>query len=272
MLPNLCQTPELIFASTLASAASGGGGEADGSGSVLLRGGVGSDYSVNAAAVDAIPGGLVMRTGSALNPAGAFQGGGTGNKSILSIRSLVGQRLSRLVSLSMTWENVTGPTGPFYSPPGGPTTTTPYFNVLVDFNPAGPVHDYRILVMCDDSLNATITAAIGQYTNPGGLNRLTYSWTSMQSVLIVLAPPNAVPGGVAPNNSVGPNWPENSYSFAQLVAANPQAVMVEAFPADGGMPAGAIVGPIFVMSGDSGNLAKSGKRLVNLKLNAAELI
>lgn len=276
MLPNLCDASLLVFAANLASgvgpsaAPSGGGGS--GSGGAFLRGGVGHDFSVNAAAVDSVTGGLVLRTGGSVNPTGAYQGGGIGNKAVLSAASLRGQSLSRLASLAVTWQNVTGPAGPFYNPAGAPTVCTPYFNVIVDFNPAGPVHDYRVLVMCADSLNATITNAVGQYANPGGLNTLTYSWTSAQSVLIVLSPPAAAPGGVLPNHSVGPNWPENSYSFAQLVMANPQAIMVEVFPSDGGMPAGAIVGPIFVMAGDSGNTTKSGKFLQSFKVNGSELI
>jgi len=227
------------------------------------------DYSVNAAAVDVLADGSNnLRTGARVNLAGGFTGGGTGNKSIRGVLGFSGTPLGNLTDLAYVWENVVGPGGPFFNPPGGPAVQTPYANVLVDFDPNG-VGDIRVLVMLDDSLNALITAAIGTYTNPGGLNTLTYAWDSTMDVLIVLAPPNLVPGGVLPNVSVGALWLENSYSFAALVAANPDAILLDVYPADGGLPAGAVMPSVLVASGDSGNVTRSGKRLTSLTVNGA---
>ena len=228
-----------------------------------------TDYSVNAAAVDVLADGSNnLRTGARTNAAGSYTGGGTGNKAIRGFLGHSGTPLGALLSLEYVWTNVVGPGGPFFSPPGGPSVLTPYANLVVDFDPNG-VGDIRILVVLDDSLNAAITAAIGTYANPGGLNTLTYAWDSSMDVLIVLSPPNAVPGGVAPNVSVGAAWPENSYSFAALVAANPDAVLVDAYPAESGLPAGAVVPAVMVISGDSGNVTKSGKRLLSATVNGA---
>lgn len=232
------------------------------------------DFSVNAAAVNGgySDGSVVLRTGSRTNAAGAYHGGGAGNKSILGTFGFTGVPISALTSIAYVWTNVTGPGGPFFIPPGGPSVQTPYLNLVVDFDPppAG-AGDLRIVVMCDDSLAGAITAAIGTYQNNGS-NVLSYAWTAAQDVLIVLAPPNPVPGGVAPNVSVGPGWLENSYRWADLVAANPTAVLVDAFPADGGLPAGAVMPAILLVSGDSGNLVKSGKRIQSFNVNGASVL
>jgi len=227
---------------------------------------------VNTAAID---GGyadqsLVLRTGSNANPAGAFTGGGVGNKSILGVSGFSGLPIGSLTAISYTFTNVTGPGGPFFIPPGGPTVTTPYCNLIVDFDPLG-VGDLRVLSLMDDSLAGAITAAIGTYLNNGS-NVLTYAWTSAMDVLIVLAPPNPVPGGVVPNVSVGPSWPENSYSWAALVAANPTAILIDAFTGDGGLPAGAITPAVLLVSGDSANVVKSGKRVTALSVNGSSVI
>jgi hypothetical protein len=233
----------------------------------LTGGGFSPDFSVNSARVDVqTDGALNLRTGARTNAAGGFSGGGTGNKAITGILGLDGGALGSILSAEFTWENVVGPVGPFFNPPGAPTPLSPYLNFVVDFDPNG-AGDIRVLVALDDSLNPAITAAIGTYSNPGGLNKLTFRWEASMDVLIVGAPPALVPGGVAPNVSVGASWLENSYSFAALLAANPDAILVDAFSGDGGLPAGAITPALMILSGDSGNLTRSGKRLTSLKVN-----
>jgi len=231
-----------------------------------------SSFSVNGAGVDGAftDGSVVLRTGTAVNPPGAFNGGGTGNKAILGVAGFGGVPIGQLLSVSYTFTNADGPGGPFFLPPGGATVTTPYVNLIVDFDSLG-VGDLRVLVLCDDSLNAAITASIGAYSN-NGQNELTYSWTSAQNALIVLAPPNPVPGGVAPDVSVGGLWTENSYRWSDLVAANPDAILVDAFTGDGGLPAGAVTPSVMLVSGDSGNVVRSGKRVSAFSVNGASVL
>lgn len=237
------------------------------------------DLSVNNASADlGFAGTAVLRTGGSANPAGAFNGGGTGNKTFLGVRGYSGSPLSAVQSIELTWRNLLGPTGPFFVPPGAGTVVTPYVNFVVDFAPLVPGGDLRVLLLISDSLMPAITTAIGTYLNPGGLNTLVYGWTELMNVCIVASPPNAVPGGVVPSVSVGPSFLDNAYSWAALKAANPTAVFVDAFPAptfaptgDGGAPAGAILPAIVVVSGDSGNVTKSGKHLVALKINGTAL-
>jgi hypothetical protein len=235
------------------------------------------DLSVNNAAAYSIDGVAVLRTGGSANPAGAFNGGGTGNKAFFGKPvGLAGLPMSSLSAVEYTWRNLLGGGGPFFNPAGPATVVTPYLNFLVDFGSG----DLRVLIACDDALHPLITAAIGTYANPGGLNSLTYAWSSSMAVCIVGAPPALVPGGVAPSVSVGLTFLENAYSWAALVAANPLARVLDAFPGnpvlfpagDSGMPAGALVPGVLLVSGDSGNVAKSGKLIASWKVNGTELL
>jgi hypothetical protein len=224
-------------------------------------------YSVNSASVDLIAdGSIVLRTGARTNPPGAFHGNGAGNKAILGLTGFDHLPISRLLSVEFSFVNIAGPGGPFYVPPTPGSTTVPYVNLLVDFNPAGP-SDIRIVTLLDSGLAPTISNAVGTYTNSA--NTLTYAWSSAQSVLLVNSPPNPVPGGVLPAVSVGPTWPSNCYRWSDLVAANPQALLRDCFPSDNGMPSGAVLPAILICSGDSNNLVKSGKRLVSVNVRTS---
>lgn len=79
--------------------------------------------------------------------------------------------------------------------------------------------------------------------------------------------------------TVGPSWPANAYSFSDLLATNSNALtasnanaeLVDDFPADGGLPSGAIVPSILLVSGDSANLTKSGKKILDFKVNGVSV-
>jgi hypothetical protein len=234
------------------------------------------NLSVNNASADLGFDAFVLRTGgdgATPNVPGAFNGGGTGNKALLGLLGFSGMPLSALTSIEYTWTSQLGPVGPDYNPPGGPSPTVPFINLIIDFNPV--VGDLRVISLLDSSLTPAIVNAIGTYANPGGLNTLTYSWDETLDVLIVNSPPNPTPGGVPPSVTVGPSWPANAYSWAALKAANPSAIFVDAFPAnpvffptgDGGSPAGAIMPALLLVSGDSGNLTRSGKHILDWKIN-----
>lgn len=216
------------------------------------------NFSVNSASADLYPDNTrVLRTGSRTNATGSYNGGGTGNKSISGTFSLEGEPLSSLKSIEYSWTNLIGPEVP-------PTVLTPYINIQVDFDPNGS-SNLKVLVVCDDSLNASITNSIGVY---GALvnNQRTYSWDSSQNVLIVGQTPPG-PGGVAPDISVGASWLENSYKISDLIAANPDAKIVRQFVGDGGLPSGSQMTGIFIVSGDSGNVTKSGKLINYWEIN-----
>lgn len=248
----------------------------DGYKTIEIGGGGGGDavsnFSVNAAAVNGgyDDGSVVLRTGTATNPGGAFNGGGTGNKSIGGVFGFNGLPIGDLEAIEYVWENVDGPGGPFFIPPSGTSVQTPYINFLVDFDPLG-AGNIKVCVMLDDSLNAAITAAIGSFVNNGS-NVLTYGWDGLtQDILIVGQVPPA-PGGVAANVSVGPSWLENSYTWQDIIAANPDAILVDAFSGDGGLPAAAVTPAIMVASGDSGNVVRSGKKISAFSVNGNSVL
>jgi hypothetical protein len=214
---------------------------------------------------------VVLSTGSIPNPVGGFTGGGVGNKSIRGFIGLAGLSIASIGAIEFVWENVTGPSGPFAIPPEPATVVTPAVNLVVDFDPLG-AGDLRIVVLLTDQLNPAVVADVGTYVNDG-FGVLTYSWDgATNGVLIVNAPPNAVPGGVAPTVNVGPGWFERTYSWQALVLANPDAILVDAFPSDGGMPAGTVCPAVMIVSGDSGNTTRSGKRIKELTVNGVQYI
>ena len=177
-----------------------------------------------------------------------------------------GLSIADLESIEFIWENVVGPAGPNFIPPEPTTPVTPDINMLVDFDPNG-AGDIRVLIVATDQLDPAINASVGTSVNNGS-NIITHSWSgATDNALIVLSPPNPVPGLVPVDVSVGPSWFQNSYSWAALVAANPDAVIVDAYPADGGMPAGMIVPGILLKSGDSGTAIKSGKKIRSFSVN-----
>lgn len=260
---------------------------------------------VNSAGVDRHyqDGTIVLRTGSPINPAGAFNGGGVGNKAIAGLSGYSGLPLGSLLSIDFDWQNVLGPTGQIVPPPGpNPTSVTvPFLNLIVDFDPTLPGGNVRVCSLCDAQLAPAISNAIGTYVP--GLTGCSVHWQSTETfpglnghILIVnspfIPPPPGptrdTPGGVLPNVTVGPLWTENAFRIADLLAGNPGAILIDAFTAnpnamqggvpapivggDGGLPAGARTPAILLVSGDSSNVVKSGKQIISWFVNGTPIV
>lgn len=235
------------------------------------------DLSVNQAQATVFPDRtLVLRTGAGTNPAGGFNGTAQGNKAVLGVWGFDRMPIGDLEPIELVWTNLLGPTGPFNTAPSaGDYSTTPYILLLVDFSGAG---DLRVCFALQDDLDPAIVAAVGTYTN-NGANVLTYRWDNTLAVTIADVPADPSPGGVLPAVTVGPSWFQNAYAWADLVAANPDAVLVDAFPAnplyfatgDAGLPAGAWVPAINILSGSAGTVTRSGKRISSATVNGRSL-
>lgn len=117
----------------------------------------GIDCSVNSARVQPHCSGvgISLSTSAQAIEAGAFQGGGSGNKAIYGACGLHLLPLAELQHLLIVWQNQAGPAGPHVEPAQAVTVATPYLNLLVDLNAAGDPagEDILVLVCCSDQLS-----------------------------------------------------------------------------------------------------------------------
>jgi hypothetical protein len=236
----------------------------------------GIDCSVNSARVQPHCSGvgITLTTTARVNEAGAFQGGGSGNKAIYGACGLDLLLLAALQHLLIVWQNQAGPAGPHVEPAQTLTVATPYLNLLVDLNaadaPAGA--DIRVLVCCCDQLSPAISEAIGVTSNDGS-NRLTVRWQAgTHGVLIVGYDGSNAPGGISPVLSNGSSWMENVFSLADLLVACPQARLVDAISGDGGLPAAERTPALLLCSGDSGYQEAQSKWVERLEINGRSLL
>lgn len=127
--------------------------------------------------------------------------------------------------------------------------------------------------MCTgDQLNTIIDSAVTIVSPTPPSSVLTYSWDTTKSVMIVNLDGNAAlyPGNLPATTTAGPGtptWLNNAISWSSLLTANPNARLV-----DGGMPAGAIMLAVLLVSGDSGATTplfsrKSGKKITAFSVN-----
>jgi hypothetical protein len=221
-----------------------------------------SDQSVNSARVDNVysteP---ILRTQSAGNVAGGFNGAGTGNKAILGCRpSTAGIPLASIVDFSFTFTDLLA------------LGLTVYANWILDLN--GDQTAYAVGVI-DPA--ATPGLLLGAPTfNPDGSE--TWSWNPTFNMMIVnglLVPPNPPggPGFVAPTITLpGPplpvGWQNNSYSPAAILAAYPACLVRAGDTTDGGLPKSPNVSyPFLFIAGDSTNQSQRAFQLKRLLLN-----
>lgn len=236
------------------------------------------DYSVNGARVDefaSYP--PILRISTQRNPAGAFVGGGLGNKAILGHATpTLGVPLDELLGLAWTSYDL--------SPEGTPIVSGnewPYVNLVVELGPqtiAPPA--YSILSIAPTQfplLNVGVESINGR--------ERAIVWDALlNNVQVVLdrgmyeTPPFVLPPGPWPAGlpgagyipaAVGPgsgnppvgSWTSRSYTLSDITKTWPNARIINAYPADGGLPAATPVTGFLLVIGDSANLALAIRRL-----------
>jgi hypothetical protein len=233
--------------------------------SILLGGGGGAlfpnriDLSCNKARIDnpfsASPL-MVTQTGPSL--AGAYNGGGIGNKAILGFLGYDLLPLGALLDISWTWQNM-APQLPLIG------NRRPYLNVVVDIN--GDDSVYKIFAIPFGVAPALVNNLV---ETPLGPNRFRYSWTPSNPVTttqvvnqLLPVPPPVVAGGYPAPGA----WPGTAYSVASIVAAWPNARLREVNSGDGGLPNGTVTAAIMLVTGDSGNQLLGAAMLEDITIN-----
>jgi len=217
------------------------------------------DFSVNKASVEnAWSTTPVLKTQTGLNAAGGFNGGGTGNKSILGIDVANGALLATLVSVVYTWR----PLVPYVFTP-----FQPYVNLIVELGLPAPA-GFKILVIDPVALPALNTCTT---VNNGDGTFTTTFLAAANFIQVVNDVPGYPPGVPVPAVNLAPlgTWLNRSYTLASIVAAYPLAAFRRVSSLDGGLPVATITPAMMLIGGDSGNNRIEAWELINIQFNGA---
>jgi hypothetical protein len=202
----------------------------------------------------------VLQTSTGTNAAGAYNGGGTGNKAILGFKGLSGVPLASITSIVFDWMPLSiTPPSPFLF----------YVNMVVDLGGGAGV---RVFVIdTDPAITGPLNS--GTVTSPApGVLRMTHMPAS-NFVQVVNAfgpiPPAIapVPVPVAAGAPLGP-WPASSFSYSAILAAYPGAALLDVSTGDGGLPKAPTVTPaLMLIQGDSSDLQMRASAMLSMKVN-----
>jgi hypothetical protein len=249
------------------------------------------DLSVNEARVEnAQSPNPMLVTGTTLNTAGAYWGGGTGNKAILGLKGHSGKLLSTLTDFEWEWEMISP-----IETAGILSYHYPYMNLIVEVLPL----QYKIISIDPNENARQPLLNIGALT--GGPSTWKFrcdvaaDFNNVQVVLaFALAAPAAPPvpaipafslppgpGGLpVPGYSPGPglpvtNWQNNYFKWSEIIAAFPTAKLADAFIGDGGLPGPTATATpvstsaVMLNMGDSGFRRMRYAKLTSVKINGA---
>jgi len=224
------------------------------------------DCSVNSAHVEeTYSSAPILHAQPAGNVAGAFNGGGLGNKCILAFRVGDLLPLGLFTGFKYTWRDLN---------PGTPGIGV-YANLVLDVNGDGSA--YKIA-----SIDPISPPALGNgttITNPDGTKTTSFNGAT-DNLLIVngLLNPPLPPGGpgfvppTVPGAPLPGGWPSNSYSLASILAAYPACRLAEASSLDNGLPKAPNKTPAFmIITGDSINMLVRAFRLTNIEFNGVKI-
>ncbi len=228
------------------------------------------DLSVNKANVDntqsASP---VITTRTGTNPAGAFNGGGLGNKGILGIQGFDGTALSALTSIEYVWREME-------AAHSNPLGLQPYLNLIIEPDPDLHPGVYKILTIGNTDLPifccAPTALAPGRWDylwkpapTPGNP---PYGPNVVQVVLDFAAGPLPI---VPPDIVLGPTWPSHAYFMSTILAAFPNARLRDVSTLDGGLPKTTVTPALLVIIGDSNNVVMVSRLIESVKVNGSSV-
>jgi len=204
----------------------------------------------------------ILHTRTNVSPAGGYNGGGTGNKAILGHFLSAPMPLGSLLSLDWSMDTLTTE--------AVGVNILMYANLLVEMDPIGDPGNISILVLGDRDNVLNLGTYIAKRT----------LWTPSTNFVMVVndkkmatfpIPPGPIivptsQGGV---QTVAAAWQNHDYSIANILAAYPNARIVNASSLDGGMPKTTITSGISLVLGSSGSFVLNAVALVDWKLNGS---
>jgi hypothetical protein len=219
------------------------------------------DLSVNQASVKKVGNYPLLQTRVFTNSPGGFNGGGTGNKSILGIN--MNGPLKNLKSIDMQFTNLQGGIAPIYGGTG--FNQCPFVNLQVDIN--GDSSLILIFVLINYAASP-IPPLSGIYEILSIPDTYSASWNSGLAVNVVGVTNGVVLGGITPVYQPLPaSWPSTYWSFQDILQANPNAKIINFKSTDGGSPVDTVLSGMTLNSGDSAQQVFSSKLLTFLKIN-----
>jgi len=190
-----------------------------------------------------------LRTQTAGNVVGGFNGGGIGNKSILGYRTADLTLLSAYSGLQYTWKSLATSTSPLLV----------YANMVVEPDPIGAPGQYKIFVVDPAAvapLNVCTTVLNGDGSSTTTNNPALHNVQVVNDLL-----------GVIPAVNLGPLWQDHSYTIASILAVYPNARFREAASGDGGLPKLQTTPAFMLITGDSATNALLAFSVAAAKFN-----
>lgn len=206
---------------------------------------------------------LTIRLEPGANEPGGFQDTGIGNKALYSYYDYDGILAMDIPTIKMVWENKIG-------------TKEPYIQFLLDLNGDG-----SNVKIC--SLDATLTSDAPTDPSPTGPvnsdftvadlggDRYQYDFDVSVNSLHVVGPfgiPDPDLVGITPFTGIESSfWFNRNYKMADIVAAYPNAKIINDEKADGGFPAGQpLMGAIIIGLGGSSTVTEEEKIIEEFKI------
>ena len=199
-----------------------------------------TNLSVNAAGATRSEEGWEMWThGISGNPNAAgnkgFHSGGAGNKAMLGTDHIDDMALGDLTSFSVRYGLRTAG--------NDHQLNRPYVNVLIDVNGDGSLYKIGVFdAHSNPALNLLTEVSEGDAQDHEYLR----SWIGAGKIKVV----NEL-AGVVPVVSLGAGWLNKIFTIPDILAVYPEARLVRAFPADGGLPADLVLPALWLVVGDS---------------------